>query len=370
MYKVVNPFFIRADSVTLEKAKPIVWVKNAQTHLADARIAQHDRVDESGKLLEPRLSHKLSVWNHYYRGIAEVRVWRSFTRIKKEWTDEILWTYLGELLQAVKNKKMTGAEASLAKWDAVIEYTETLEELPPYRIWWNTCGLCIEYEEKEIDCLLSLVGGQCDQCQDIPAVRKLKCTDSVAEWLLAAREFRAYIAEKCGVKSPKTEPEYEERECPACEGRGTVRLGPIKPIEDLYEWTYGVWEGANNKFIGSYNGTWAKRLLTRSSTPEETISKLLEVEQWGGKNELCKGTPIFGVRRLTIADKGLGPTSIYCEEFGAFYKGRHILEPWSTQNSGISQQTSQTCIERVLVLLKKCPECNKPRKLEDLKLVE
>ncbi len=56
--------------------RPVVWVKNEQSHIDESR-AQHVRVDKNGNpMLSPRVSHALYLWNFYYKDIATVKVWQ------------------------------------------------------------------------------------------------------------------------------------------------------------------------------------------------------------------------------------------------------------------------------------------------------
>lgn len=120
-------------------------------------------------------------------------------------TDGDLKEYLHNLLLAVLKGEMTGLEASLAKWDACIDFTKTTGEISKY--WGSDCGLCREYVNSSA-CPLSSKrhSVSCEAgCTNHSAWRGMCRTaerGDCGEWLRYAREFRQWITDTCS-KSKK-----------------------------------------------------------------------------------------------------------------------------------------------------------------------
>lgn len=200
--------------------KPVVWARRGdlpslENHFWTCSPDGTRDVTSSGYVHGCSLEEIAIKWKKAFGFEVEVREWKEDTVVLKPttWTVEIFRKYLTSLRAAVRSKKMTGADASIAKWDACIEYAEQFREIPPRDTrlipggWNEMCGLCEEYFDKEAwysgicplgsdkVCPVDGTYGNCTRHSDWLGMRN---AEDVVEWLDYAKSFRSWIIKECG----------------------------------------------------------------------------------------------------------------------------------------------------------------------------
>lgn len=194
-----------------------------------------------------------------------------------------------------KDGTISGYEASMLKWDTLIEWSEETGKVPPdsrsvaggYGFYDSCCGLCLEFKN-----------GPCFSCCPLQSCQgnlNNLHTDDPAEWLIAAKEFRQFIVDKAG---PKQEP----------------------------EWVYGVWDTDYGNYQIAARGKMCE--CNKIEGLHAIIQALPDIDKdpigfacyrtERREYELqgrISDTPIFGVHKLTGEDEGY---------HGAFYHGKFI----------------------------------------------
>lgn len=317
---------------------PIVWVREEKYGgWFTCDICGNPRDDE-------RYPSEVAVLNCAKRVLGldvDVRVWGEPKKKNRFGSQDEVASFLSSLRDEVNEGGTDPGEASLAKWDALIQYTEETRRIFIGAVF-GQCGLCCKYYGKA-DCPLGDCSGGYTPCTRHTAFEDMARNDTnKVVWLKHAREFRAWIAMRLGVKKKLYMGHSYKM---AAEDYDDYH-------EPQHEWIYGVWKGTRGVSDSYYwphrDYQWARGGKGECcfDTIKEALSRLLNGDNWVvhlGLEGIKGIIPVFGVRRLTpkeVAEYGsrfVDDAARFAAKgrWAAFYNGKYIKCTYSGLLSGI-----------------------------------
>lgn len=223
---------------------------------------------------------------------------------------------LADAREDVKAGRMSGIDASMLKWDTLIEYSERTNKMHP--AWCNACGLCVEFRIAS-DCVRCPL--RCCGAHSLWDALSIAYSGQQPEqWLMAARKFRTWIRDTYDAWAKKQERQDE--------------------------WVYSIVKSRTGYALYSPGGCiWGGVPGADSEILEELIPLLIKKGiNIATPKKYCTSdsyvnTPIFGVRKLRAGEQG--HTAKY--KYGAFRSGKFII--------GSQSRTPEGCIKDVLAFL-------------------
>jgi hypothetical protein len=134
-------------------------------------------------------------WRDLMTDVAEIKALD--LDLSKKWTEDSIYKYCFNLREEVRRQETSGIYASLAKWDALIEFAEEYGRAPS--TFWSSCGLCIQFDTACSRCLLGLersCAGYPRLCAGYPHKAQLFEYKNDKRWVNYARDFRKWIIQK------------------------------------------------------------------------------------------------------------------------------------------------------------------------------